>query len=144
MQPTPRSQIAFDHVKTALITFGHTHASSAHLILGLLTLHGGVASNVLRRAGFTPANVQSFLAALPASAAETTMLYGLPAGPSACSALERAQSEARAMQHSYLGVEHILLGILAEEKGEAADLIHLLRIDASNLRTVVLNELQSG
>ena len=44
-------------------------------------------------------------------------------------AFERAEAETRARQHTYLGIEHLLLGILAEENGEATDLFASVHID---------------
>src|SRR5262245_9799318 len=118
MQITPRCQKALDYAKESLSRFGHSHVSSAHLVLGLLTLRGGVGDNVLRKFGFSVEGVEAYLSSQRSSAEEATIQEGLPLGRSAASALERAQVEARTRQHTYLGVEHLLLGILAEERGE--------------------------
>src|ERR1051325_8775084 len=111
MQTTPRCQQALDYAKASLARFGHSHVSSAHLVLGLLTLRGGVGDSVLRKFGFSAEGVEAYLSSHRSQATD-----------SATSALERAEVEAQARRHTYLGVEHLLLGILAEERGEATDL----------------------
>jgi len=131
MQTTPRCQQALDYAKAILPRFGHSHLSSAHLVLGLLTLHGGVGDSVLRKSGFSVEGVEAYLSSQHSRATG-----------SATSALERAEVEAHALRHTYLGVEHLLLGILAEERGEAADLFASVHADRDRMRRMITEELQ--
>lgn len=142
MKTTPRCQRALDYAKASLSRFGHSHVSSAHLVLGLLTLRGGVADNVLRKFRFSVEGVETYLSSRRSSAEPSTMSYDLPLGHSALSALERAESEAGLRQHTYLGVEHLLLGILAEEQGEAADLLASVHVDRDSMRRTIIQEIQ--
>ena len=67
---------------------------------------------------------------------------GVTLGRSALLALERAEAEARSRETTYLGIEHLLLGILAEENGEATDLFASVHIDRERLRQTVQKEIQ--
>jgi len=134
--------MAVNYTKESLSRFGHSHISSAHLVLGLLTLHGGVADGVLRRAGLSVQSVESYLSTGRSSTEETTVQDGLALGKSARLAFERAEANARARQNTYLGVEHLLLGILGEESGEATDLFASVHIDREKMRQIVVEEIR--
>ena len=142
MQTTPRCQKALDYANESRTRFGHSQVSSAHLVLGLLTLRGGVGDNVLRKFGFSVEGVEAYLSSQRSQAEQATIQDGLAFGCSAVSALERAQVEARARQHTYLGVEHLLLGILAEEHGAAADLFASVHADRDSMRRIITEEIQ--
>ena len=70
------------------------------------------------------------------------MRDGAAVGRSALLAFERAEGEARALEHTYLGVEHMLLGILGEQSGEAADLFASIHMDQEGLRQIIEAELR--
>lgn len=131
MQITPRCHQALDFAKASLARFGHSHVSSTHLVLGLLTLRGGVGDSVLRKFGLSAEGVEAYL-----------LSHRGQATGSATSALERAEVEAQAQQHTYLGVEHLLLGILAEDRGEAADLFASVHADRDSMRRMITEEIQ--
>jgi ATP-dependent Clp protease ATP-binding subunit ClpC len=131
MKTTPRCQQALDYAKESLPRFGHSHVSIAHLVLGLLTLRGGVGDSVLRKFGFSVEGVEAYLSAHCSQATD-----------SATAALERAEVEARARQHTYVGVEHLLLGILADGRGEAADLCASFHADPDSMRWIITEEIQ--
>ena len=94
--------MALDYAKESLPRFGHSHLSSAHLVLGLLTLRGGVGDNVLRKFGFSVEGVEVYFSSQRSSAEQTTIQDRLALGRSAVSALERAEAEARTWQHTYM------------------------------------------
>src|SRR2546427_6573529 len=142
METTPRCQKALTYAKESLSRFGHSHVSSAHLVLGLLTLSGGVADGLLRKAGLSVESVEGYLSSRRTSAETTTIQDRIPLGESALQAFERAAAEARARQNTYLGIEHLLLGILAESSGEATDLFASVHIDRERLRRIVAEEIQ--
>ncbi|MDB6037237.1 MAG: clpA [Verrucomicrobiales bacterium] len=142
METTPRCRQALKYAQESLSRFGHAHLSSAHLILGLLTLQGGVADNILRKSGLSVQLVEGYLSSRRTSTEESTTQDGMALGRSALLALQRAKALARARQFTYLGVEHLLLGILAEESGEAADLFASARIDREGISRTVQEEIQ--
>src|SRR5215471_11929197 len=134
--------MALDYAKQSFSRFGHSHVSSAHLILGLLTLRGGVGDGVLHRFGLSVQAFEGYLSSRRSSPEESAIQDGLPLGDSARLAIARAESEARARQHTYLGVEHLLLGILAEERGEASDLFASVHIDCDSMRKIIIEEIR--
>ena len=138
MEITPRCRMALNYAKESLVRFGHSRVSSAHLVLGLLTLHGGVADNTLRKAGLSVESVEGYLSSRRSPPEEGTTRDDVPIGKSAASAFQRTEAEAHARQSTYLGIEHLLLGILAEESGEATDLFASVHIDREQLRRIVV------
>jgi ATP-dependent Clp protease ATP-binding subunit ClpC len=134
--------MALNYARESLARFGHSHMSSAHLVLGLLTLLGGVADNVLRKAGLSVQSVETYLSSRRSSAEESTVQDDVAFGTSARLALERAEALALACQFTYLGIEHLLLGILAEENGEATDLFASVHIDRDKLKQTIQEEIQ--
>jgi len=141
MNLTPRCQKALNYAKESASRFGHSRVSSAHLVLGLLTLHGGVADNLLRKAGLSVQSVEGYLSTRRSSDEDRVIYDGEPLGRSAALAFERADAETRARKTTYLGIEHLLLGILAEENGEAADLFASVHVDREKLRRSILDEI---
>lgn len=142
MQLTPRCQRAVKYAENSLARFGHSHVSSAHLVLGLLTLSGGVADNLLRRAGLSVESVENYLSSRRSSAEPISLWNGVPVGSSARSAVDRAEAESHARDTTYLGIEHLLLGILAEESGEATDLFASVHIDQETMKRNILEQIQ--
>jgi len=142
METTPRLQKALTYAKESVSRLGHSHVSSAHLILGLLTLSGGVADGLLRKAGLSVESVEGFLSSRGTSAGATALPDGIPLGSLALQALERAEAEARARQNTYLGIEHLLLGILAEERGEATDLFASVHVDRKRMARAIQEEIE--
>lgn len=100
-------------------------------MLGLLTLRGGVGDSVLRQFGLSVEGVETYLSSQRSEATD-----------SATSALAQAEVEAQGRQHTYLGVEHLLLGILTEEHGEAADLFASVHADRESMRRIIAEEIQ--
>jgi ATP-dependent Clp protease ATP-binding subunit ClpC len=141
MQMTPRCRTALTYANESLSRFGHAHVSSAHLVLGLLMLHSGIPYNLLRKFGLSVQHVEGYLSSRRTSAEESTTQDGVPTGKSALSAFERADAEAHARQNTYLGTEHLLLGILAEPSGEASDLFASVHVDQQMLRQIIEEEI---
>ncbi len=142
METTPRLRKALDYAKESLSRFGHTQVSSAHLVLGLVTLQGGAADNVLRKSGLSVQSVENYLSSRRSSTEESTVEDGVALGRSARLAFERAEAQARARQFTYLGIEHLLLGILAEENGEAADLFASFQIERESMRLAIQEDIR--
>ena len=126
--------MTLDHAEKSLSRFGHSHMSVAHLILGLLSLGNGIPYNVLTSSGLSIQSVENYLSSRHPSAEDITIREGVAVGASALSALSRAEAKARAQEFTYLRIDHLMLGILAEESGDAADLFASVHIDRENLR----------
>jgi ATP-dependent Clp protease ATP-binding subunit ClpC len=138
---TPRCQRAIESAKASLARFGHSHVSSAHLVLGVLELEQGVAVSVLVKFGISIDQVENYLSAKRSSdddrPAEETPLIG----KSAEVAFKRAEAAAAKLGHTYVGTEHLLLAILVEESGPAADLFVSLNADRKAIGSEVFKEI---
>lgn len=142
MKLTPRCKNAIDHAKQASGRFGHSHVGSAHLVLGLLTLNGGVGDTALKRAGLSTELVERFLSSKPETSEEVVELDGASFGSSATNAMARAESEAAAANHTYVGVEHLTMALLAADHGDATDLFASQHIVRAKLRKKILDEIR--
>jgi ATP-dependent Clp protease ATP-binding subunit ClpC len=140
MKTTPRCQKTVGYAKESLARLGQARVSSAHLVVGLLVLGDGVATNVLRKFGLSTEAAESYLSAR-GNALEDSSVDQMPFSESAQAALQRAEEEAQNREHTYVGTEHLLLGILSEEQGEATDLFASLNVDTGRMRQMVAQEI---
>jgi ATP-dependent Clp protease ATP-binding subunit ClpC len=137
---TPRSQQALNLAWSEAQTLGGACIGSQHLLLGLLILGNGVQFHILTKYGFTVDSERESIRQGNPESEHHKKIDGIPFGVSAQAALKRARQEAIAMNHSYLGTEHILLSLLTEEKGGAATLFAAQKIDAAKVRQEILME----
>ncbi len=139
---TPRAQ----HVIRTLAQkeaerFNHPYVGTEHLLLGLIALGEGVAVSVLERMGVDLDALRLEVERAVGQGPETKTAGALPMTPRAKKVLSLAASEAKALNHGYIGTEHILLGLLAEDGGVAARVLKNLNVDLDRTRTEVLKEL---
>jgi ATP-dependent Clp protease ATP-binding subunit ClpC len=141
MKLTPRAQQAFRLAEAEARSFGHSPTGSHHLVLGLFLLESGVHFQILKNLGCTIPSLQQAVKMIGTVPAEVKPVSGFELGASAVLALERASDEADAMSHTYVGTEHILLGLLFEEQaGPASRLFAAHHIDRTKARNEILNE----
>jgi DNA-binding transcriptional regulator YhcF (GntR family) len=105
------------------IRFQRDQIGTEHLLLGILREGEGVAAAVLTTLGLDRDQLHDRIEVV-AKRGTATVLDVLPYTSRARSALESAATEARTMDHSYVGTEHLLLGLLHEEDGVAARVLH--------------------
>lgn len=134
--------MAIDHAKQAYDRLGHSHLSSAHLVLGLLSLNGGVGDTVLKRAGLSAEFVERYLSTKHTATEEIVEREGASFGRSAANALARAESDATSFNYTILGVEHLTIALLTEERGEAADLFVSSHIEREKLKQTILDQIR--
>src|SRR5918911_3025142 len=102
----------------------HQYVGTEHILLGLIREGEGVASAVLQNLGADPDDLRRRVeAAVKEGKASHPTGPDLPYTSRAKKVLELAMSEARELNHSYVGTEHLLLGLLREEKGIAAQVL---------------------
>ena len=111
-------------------------------MLGLFLLEWGVHFHILEELGCTIESLRQAIGSIGAVAEQVQPISGLEMGASAVLALERASSEAAGMSHTYVGTEHVLLGLLAEDQpGPASRLFAAHHVDRARTREEVLREL---
>jgi ATP-dependent Clp protease ATP-binding subunit ClpC len=120
----------------------HSYIGTEHILLGLIHEQEGVAAHAIRRCGITVENARRAVEETVGAGAE------LPGGsppftPRAKKVLELALREALQLGHSYIGTEHILLGLIREGDGVAVTIIQSLGADLGQLHQEVI-ALMSG
>ncbi|TFE66875.1 NDP-hexose 4-ketoreductase [Methylacidiphilum sp. Yel] len=139
---TPRAQQVLALARQEAERFGHNHVGTEHLLLGLIKLAQGVAINVLQKLGVdletVRIEIEKKIGSVPSEGKPTTPI---PYTPRVKKVLALASKEAKALNHSYVGTEHILLGLLREGEGVAATILKNLDIDLERVRNEILKEL---
>src|SRR6202050_3822739 len=138
---TPRAQQVLALARKEAERFNHNYVGTEHLLLGLIKLGQGVAVNVLQRMGLDRERVRMEVEKLVGSHPETNMIGIIPHTPRVKKVLALAGKEAKALNHSYVGTEHILLGLLREGEGVAARVLKSLEVDIERTRNEILKEL---
>ncbi len=122
--------------------FNHPYIGTEHLLLGLIALGDGVAVTVLESMGVDLDALRLEVENSVGQGPETQTAGPLPMTPRAKKVLGLAASEAQSLNHSYIGTEHILLGLLREEEGVAARVLKNLNVDLERSRAEVLKQLK--
>ncbi len=138
---TPRAQQVLALARKEADRFHHNYVGTEHLLLGLINLGQGVAVNVLQKMGLDLETVRSAVEKQVGTGPESKPTGNIPYTPRVKKVLALAGKEARALNHSYVGTEHILLGLLREGEGVAARVLKSLDVDIERCRHEILSEL---
>ncbi len=138
---TPRAQQVLNLAKKEALHFGHDCIGTEHLLLGLIKLGQGVAVAVLQSMNLDLETVRMEVEKRSAPSTNTMNEGEIPPTPRAKKVLQLAAQEARALNYNYIGTEHILLGLLREGEGAAAQILRSLDVDAEAVRNEVLKAL---
>lgn len=122
---------------------GHQAIGAEHLLLGLLQLGEGIAVECLRSLGVNLESLktETVKAVRDGDAAVVVNHIDKPLSPEMAQIVLYAADEAKAMNYNYIGTEHLLLGILREEKSNAARLLNMLKIDLERMRKAIYSAL---
>ena len=124
--------------------FNHEYIGTEHILLGLVKEGSGVGANVLKNLGVDLRKVRLEVEKLVKSGPEMVTMGKLPQTPRAKRVIEYAIEEARNLNHNYVGTEHLLLGLLREQDGVAAQVLMNLGLRLEDVREEVLNLLGAG
>ena len=138
---TPRAQQVIQLARAEAERFNHPYVGTEHILLGLAALGQGVAVTVLERMGISLETLRLEVEKAVGQGPETKTVGNVPFTPRAKKVLQLAATEARALNHSYIGTEHILLGLLREGEGVAAQVLRNLNVDLDTTRVEVMKEL---
>jgi len=124
--------------------FNHEYIGTEHILLGLVKEGSGVGATVLKNLDVDIKKLRLEIEKLVKSGPEMVTMGKLPQTPRAKKVIEYAIEEARALNHNYVGTEHILLGLLRETEGIAAQVLMNLGLKLEDVRQEVLNLLGGG
>ncbi|MFA8017384.1 ATP-dependent Clp protease ATP-binding subunit [Bremerella cremea] len=124
--------------------FNHEYIGTEHILLGLIKEGSGVAANVLKTLEVDLRKIRLEVEKLVQSGPDMVTMGKLPQTPRAKKVIEYSMEEARNLNHNYVGTEHILLGLLREQEGVAAQVLMNLGLKLEDVREEVLNLLGHG
>jgi ATP-dependent Clp protease ATP-binding subunit ClpA len=115
----------------------HSYIGTEHLLLGLIAEGDGVAAKALESLGISLNAAQRQVEEIVGQGQEAPSGH-IPFTPRAKKVLELAQREARALGHDYIGTEHLMLGLVREGEGVAAQVLVRLAVDLNQVRQQVI------
>jgi len=138
---TPRAQQVLALARKEADRFSHNYVGTEHVLLGLIKLGQGVAVNVLERMGLDLDRVRMEVEKEVGTGTAGQSTGNIPYTPRVKKVLALADKEAKALNHSYVGTEHLLLGLLREGDGVAARVLKQLEVDIQTARNEILAEI---
>jgi len=138
---TPRAQQVLALARKEADRFNHNYVGTEHILLGLIKLGQGVAVSVLQNMGLDLETVRIEVEKQVGSGPDNTISGNIPYTPRVKKVLSLSNKEAENLDHSYVGTEHILLGLLREGEGVAARVLTSLDVDINQTRQEILAEI---
>ena len=139
---TPRSVEAVKLAQQEAVQMGHSYIGTEHLLLGLIDLNQGIAVSVLKKLGI---DFDELRKNIEEEVKENNPTYSklevLPFTPRVKKVFRIAEKISKDMNHTFIGTEHLLLGILKEGEGLAVLVLQELDVDFELVREEVLSEL---
>src|SRR6476659_5302605 len=124
--------------------FNHEYIGTEHILLGLVKEGSGVAADVLKNLDVDLRKIRLEVEKIVQSGPDMVTMGKLPQTPRAKKVIEYSIEEARNLNHNYVGTEHLLLGLLREQEGVAAQVLMNLGLKLEDVREEVLNLLGHG
>lgn len=124
--------------------FNHDCIGTEHILLGLVKEGSGVGAQVLKNLDVDIKKLRLEIEKMVKSGPDMVTMGKLPQTPRAKKVIEFAIEEARSLNHNYVGTEHILLGLLRESDGIAAQVLMGIGLKLEDIRQEVLNLLGAG
>ncbi|HEY8343876.1 MAG TPA: ATP-dependent Clp protease ATP-binding subunit [Bacillota bacterium] len=135
---TERARKVVLHAQKEAIRLRHNVVGTEHLLLGLVQEGEGIAGRALQGLEIDLSKVRSEVEKI-IGVGDQIIIGEVPFTPRAKRVLEMAFDEARQLGHNYIGTEHILLGLIREGEGVAAQVLKNLGVDLENARKQVMN-----
>ncbi|MGD6968822.1 ATP-dependent protease ATP-binding subunit ClpC [Rossellomorea vietnamensis] len=139
---TERAQKVLALAQEEAIRLSHSNIGTEHILLGLVREGEGIAAKGLTALGLSPEKIQKEVEGLIGKGKESSQTIHYT--PRAKKVIELSMDEARKLGHSYVGTEHILLGLIREGEGVAARVLNNLGVSLNKARQQVLQLLGSN
>ena len=140
---TERSKHVIQIAHREALRLGHPRIGTEHLMIGLIAEESSVAALALKDAGLVPEDVLHKILALRPPQQPYMQAVDLPLTERARSALNQAIAHARSLHSSYVGTEHLLLGVLSEKEGTACQALQELGLNVDTISANLKNELDA-
>lgn len=138
-----RTKMALTYAMEEARALRHNYLGTEHLLLGLLRVADGVAAHILAELGVDETGArEAVIAVIGLGAHEQTGTLGHT--PRAQTVMSLAAEEAKHLHHTYIGTEHVLLGILAEGEGIAAQLLSNRGITVADIKKILQRVTDQG
>ena len=118
--------------------FSHDYIGTEHILLGLVQEGSGVAASVLKNLDIDLKKIRHEVEKLVSNGTTMVTMGQLPFTPRAKKVLELSLEEASNLGHTYIGTEHLLLGLIRESEGIAAQVLSNLKVKLDDVREEVL------
>jgi 2-methylisocitrate lyase-like PEP mutase family enzyme len=138
---TPRAQQALALAKREADKLNHNFVGTEHLLLGIIALGQGVATNVLLTQGLDLSKMRQEILSNVSRGPDQQIIGNVPYTPRLKKVLALAAREAKALDHTYVGTEHLLLGLLGEGDGLAGRMLRGFGVDLNRTRRDIVKEL---
>ncbi len=135
---TDRARKVMQLARSEAMRFNHEYIGTEHILLGLIQEGSGVAANVLKNLGLDLSKIRHEVEKTVKAGPNMVTIGQLPFTPRAKKVLEFGVEEATALGHNYIGTEHLLLGLLRETGGKAAQVLLNLGVRLQEVREEVL------
>jgi ATP-dependent Clp protease ATP-binding subunit ClpC len=118
--------------------FNHDYIGTEHILLGLVQEGSGVAASVLKNLDIDLKKIRQEVEKLVSHGTTMVTMGQLPFTPRAKKVLELSLEEASNLGHNYIGTEHLLLGLIREQEGIAAQVLQNIKVRLEDVREEVL------
>ena len=140
---TQKANDALNSAITSAENLGHTYVGSEHILLGLLAEKGGMAHTALSARKVTYGEVETIIKS-SIGIGSPTVLSPNDLTPRAKNIIDTAISQGKGMGHSYIGTEHLLMGIIREGTGAATEILNRMGVQPHDLLNDLTNALGSS
>jgi ATP-dependent Clp protease ATP-binding subunit ClpC len=135
---TDRAKKVMNLARQEAQRFNHEYLGTEHILLGLVQEGSGVAANVLKNMSIDLAKIRAEVEKIVKTGPSMVTMGQLPFTPRAKKVLELSMEEASNLGHNYIGTEHLLLGLIKENEGIAAQVLMNLGVKLEDVREEVL------
>ncbi len=140
---TQKANDALNSAITSAENLGHTYVGSEHILLGLLAEKGGMAYTALSARKVTHGEVEQIIKS-SIGIGSPTVLSPNDLTPRAKNIIDTAIAQGKGMGHSYIGTEHLLMGIIREGTGAATEILGRMGVQPQDLLSDLTNALGSS
>lgn len=134
---TEKAEAAIEQARLAAFGMGHSYVGTEHLLLGIVKEGAGLGARLLREKGITERKIKDIILASAGEGAPGAPTQGLTRH--AWNAIEKAALDASALGHSYVGTEHLLLGILRQPDCGGAIVLASSGYDLNEIYTDIMS-----